>query len=116
MPSYGTFYFLKQNSFSQLERAKKVSTRTSFQASIDSESFDEQTNPPPQMSPQDVSFRFQHNKNNFPIPPPPKVGILHPAPSFSPLHPNPLLKEAALRIMIKSPKPNSILTGSQDGF
>ncbi|MBW0495079.1 hypothetical protein O181_034794 [Austropuccinia psidii MF-1] len=34
IPSYGTFYFLPENSFSQLEKAKKVSTRTSSQASI----------------------------------------------------------------------------------
>ncbi|MBW0536019.1 hypothetical protein O181_075734 [Austropuccinia psidii MF-1] len=55
IPSYETFYFLPENSYYKLEKYKKVSTSTSSKASIDSESSDEQTNPPPQMSPQDMS-------------------------------------------------------------
>ncbi|MBW0526284.1 hypothetical protein O181_065999 [Austropuccinia psidii MF-1] len=73
---------------------------TSSQASINSESSDEKTNLPPQMSPQAVSFQCQHNKKNFPIPPPPELVIKPPAHSFSPIHPNPRLKKAALTNLI----------------
>ncbi|MBW0467655.1 hypothetical protein O181_007370 [Austropuccinia psidii MF-1] len=83
MPSYGTFYLLPENSFSKLENSKNVSSRTSSQASIDSESSDEQTNPPPQISSQAVPSQCQHKKNNRPISPPPKVAIPLPAPSVA---------------------------------
>ncbi|MBW0556366.1 hypothetical protein O181_096081 [Austropuccinia psidii MF-1] len=99
-----------------LEKAKKVSTRTSSQSSIDSESSDEQNNPPPQMSTKAVFSKFQNNKNNRAIPPPPKVIIPQPSTSISPLHPNPLLKKEALRNLMKSPIPKSILEGYQEAF
>ncbi|MBW0576110.1 hypothetical protein O181_115825 [Austropuccinia psidii MF-1] len=92
IPSYQNFSFFPEHSFSELEKAKNVSARTSSQTSIDAESSDEQTNTPPQISPQAVSSQCQHNDNNHPIPPPPKVNI-----------PNPLLKEASLRNLMKSP-------------
>ncbi|MBW0567052.1 hypothetical protein O181_106767 [Austropuccinia psidii MF-1] len=70
--------------FLSLKRPKKVLTRTPIKASIDSEISYEQTNPPPQISPQAVPYHFHHNKNNFPIPPTPEVLIPQPAPSISP--------------------------------
>ncbi|MBW0464740.1 hypothetical protein O181_004455 [Austropuccinia psidii MF-1] len=80
IPSYQIFYFFPEHSCSELDKAKKVSTRISSQTSIDAGSSDEQANPPPQISPQAVSSQCQHNDKNCPIPPPPKVNIPQPAP------------------------------------
>ncbi|MBW0531357.1 hypothetical protein O181_071072 [Austropuccinia psidii MF-1] len=73
--------FVQEIPILSLKQQKKLSTRTSTRASIDSKSSDYQPNPPPQTSLQAISSQAQ-KKNNGQIPPPPEFVITQPSPSL----------------------------------
>ncbi|MBW0472680.1 hypothetical protein O181_012395 [Austropuccinia psidii MF-1] len=68
------------------------------------------------MSPQAVSYQFHHKKNNFPIPPPPKVLIPQLSPSIAPPTSKATSGGSSSEQSYESPIPKSILEVSQGIF